>query len=293
MIQVIATDLDGTLFYPKSRFAMIPKKNRRFLRRFISGGGRLVMVTSRSAEFASRMEEYFDLPFDFIGADGGFLKIDGKLVECNCFAPATVRSLVMEIKEAFSPMIFFLSSKDRPLVMPKHGISPLVWLGYQLYTASEGCYRERAVRSDHVFFNEIEKGEVTKLMVLIGISKKAKAMAELLSKKLAAAYPDVEVHWINQVIEITPKGCSKASGVVKYLDYLAIPHDNVVVVGDSGNDVTMFDAFHEHSFCMKHAPKTVRCHAKTTIARFHDLAKALYPSEDSKAKSQTTSKKEG
>ncbi len=292
MIKVIATDLDGTLFYPKARHSMIPRKNKKFLERFIKDGGRLVMVTSRSPEFASRVEEYFDLPFDFVGANGGFMKVNGKIIEENFFDPETLRSIVLEVRDAFNPLIFFLSSKDRALVMPRHGINPIVWFIYQLYTASEGCYRERAVRSDHVFFNEIEKGEVNKLMVFIGITKKAKAMAEVLSKKLAATYPDVEVHWLNEIIEITPKGCSKASGVAKYLDYIGVHRDNVLVVGDSGNDVPMFDAFHENSFCMKHAPRTVKNHAKTTIARFCDLEKKLYPSADSKVKSQITSKKE-
>ena len=33
MIKLIATDLDGTLFYPKKRITVLSKENRKFLKR--------------------------------------------------------------------------------------------------------------------------------------------------------------------------------------------------------------------------------------------------------------------
>ena len=57
MIKVIATDLDGTLFYPKKRLRLIPKKNKEFLTRFASNGGKVVVVSSRGFNFASKLEK--------------------------------------------------------------------------------------------------------------------------------------------------------------------------------------------------------------------------------------------
>ena len=49
---VIATDLDGTLFYPKRPLHIIAKRNRVFLNRFTNDGGLLVLSTSRCKFFA-------------------------------------------------------------------------------------------------------------------------------------------------------------------------------------------------------------------------------------------------
>lgn len=40
MIKVIATDLDGTLFYPKRKLHLISKKNKQFLQNALESGKR-------------------------------------------------------------------------------------------------------------------------------------------------------------------------------------------------------------------------------------------------------------
>jgi hypothetical protein len=59
--------------------------------------------------------------------------------------------------------------------------------------------------------------------------------------------------------------------------------DNVYVIGDSGNDVPMFEAFYENSFCMGHAPQSIREKAKHVVENYTDLEHTLYPLEDSKS----------
>ena len=46
--KLIATDLDGTLFYPKKRIKMISKKNLRFLRDRIDKENHIVIVSGRN-----------------------------------------------------------------------------------------------------------------------------------------------------------------------------------------------------------------------------------------------------
>lgn len=44
----------------------------------------------------------------------------------------------------------------------------------------------------------------------------------------------------------------------------------------------MFEAYHEHSFCMDHSPDAVKKHAAHIVKRFSDLESYLYPSAESK-----------
>ena len=282
MIKVIGTDLDGTLFYPKKRFTMIPKKNIKFLERFSKDGGRIVLVSSRCDNFPPRIAKKLHVPFDFIGSNGSLMIIDGKVKERNFFNRDELLSIIHDIKTTCPPWIFMLNSKNYPLVLIRSGVKKIVSIIYTFYMWMQFSYREDAVRSDHIFFSEVDKGEVYKLMLFVGITKKQKLLAKKLAKEIAAKYPDVEVSWLNEVVEITPKGCTKASAVAKYLDYLGISHDNILVVGDGGNDVPMFQMFPAHSYAMEHAHPSVKAKASKTIRRFSDLEEELYPSADSK-----------
>ena len=281
MIKVLATDLDGTLFYPKSPISLVNAKNKALLRDFISSGGRVALVTSRAESFLNKVKYKLQHPVDFIGCDGTVVNVDGTNVLDRVFDPTQARALIAEIRKDYDPGLILMATREHPTIMTKTRVSNVTNFFYFVYEAVQGAYREPWIRSDHLFYNELAKGEVRKLMVLIGITKKKQMLAEKITETLSNRYPDFEFTWLNQFIEITPKGCSKASGVSFYLDYLGISHDNVLVVGDSGNDAPMFAAFHENSYCMEHAKESVRQKAAHVIRRVSDLRPVLCPSVDS------------
>lgn len=282
MTKVIATDLDGTLFYPKSRVHMIPKKNREFLRRFIKDGGRLVVVTSRHSTFTQKIAGKLGAPVDIVGTNGAYIVSDGKIVRECFFDPEGLRKLVLDIRDNYDPKLMMVTSKRYPIIHMRSSTSVGARIMYFLFQMVQGVYGEPWRSSDHLFFQEISKGEANKLMVLIGLRKQKQRLAKKITEKLQQDYPEFEFCWLNQFIEITPKGCNKASGLSFYLDNLKISEDNIKVVGDSGNDVPMFRLYKEQSYCMSHAPKEVQAEARHVIDRVSDLEKELYPLEDSK-----------
>ena len=50
----------------------------------------------------------------------------------------------------------------------------------------------------------------------------------------------------------------------------------IYVVGDSGNDISLFKAYPKNSFCMGHAPDAVKKYAKYTIEKFEDLSRYIF-----------------
>ena len=280
MKYILATDLDGTLFYPKKRLRMIQKKNIAFLRRVHEEGGRVVLVSSRSEQFLAKVVGKLGFPVDYIGTDGTMVYADGQKIRDCYFEPQNIKDLVNDLRSSYDPPLFIASSAEHPLIINRTQVSHMTNFMYVLYQMVQGVYREPWIRSDHVFFKEIATGKVNKLMVLIGLTKKKRQRSYQITKELQRKYPDFEFVWLDQFIEITPKGCSKASGLEFYLDYLGLNHDNVVVVGDSGNDVPMLDAFPGHSYAMAHAPKQVKEHATGVVKRVYELEPMLYPSAD-------------
>ncbi|NLB49066.1 MAG: HAD hydrolase family protein [Erysipelotrichia bacterium] len=85
----------------------------------------------------------------------------------------------------------------------------------------------------------------------------------------------MESSWTVKVIELTPRGCTKGNGVEKYCQIMNIDHNNVYVVGDSGNDISMFEKFYERSYCMRRGHPSARKYAKHIISRVYKLEKLI------------------
>ena len=79
--KLIATDLDGTLFYPKKRIKMISKKNLRFLRDRIDKGDHIVIVSGRNYEYGQKVETLVGRPLDFVNCNGAFIKVNGEIIQ--------------------------------------------------------------------------------------------------------------------------------------------------------------------------------------------------------------------
>jgi Cof subfamily protein (haloacid dehalogenase superfamily) len=276
--KVIATDLDGTLFYPKKRFSMIPKMSRRFLERFTDDGGRLVIVSGRGRYFGEKVANNLERKVDVIGCNGAFVMVNGEMVKETFFPTESLKKMISEVRREFKMMFISLFCKHRNFVIDVGTMKMMPRFAYRLYEISQGTYHEQVTKSEKIFYEELEKGEVYKVLLFVGPRKKSIKRSGEITELLSIRYPEFEFAWSNQAIEVTPKGCTKSSGIAFYLDYNHISNDNVLVVGDSGNDISMFESYRDNSFCMAHADQSVKEHAKHTIKHFSDLEKFVYPS---------------
>ena len=98
-----------------------------------------------------------------------------------------------------------------------------------------------------------------------GSGKTAVLVERIINKIIREKYSNIEANWSKNVIEITGKGSGKALTLEKLCEDFNINKDDIYVIGDSGNDISMFKTFHEHSFCMSHAPENVKKYAKYTL----------------------------
>jgi Cof subfamily protein (haloacid dehalogenase superfamily) len=283
MQKVIATDLDGTLFYPRRKARMISSHNRKFLRKFIDDGNRVAIVSGRNYFYSQKVVKKIDRPVDILGCNGAFIKANGIMIR-ECFFDKKMLSIIMDdINNRYHPGGIFLMSKTSNFLFSHEYSTKFVRFVYRLWHFVQGVYGEPFEVNDEQFSKELEQGLIYKIMVLIGITPKKKRLAKDINKELRDKYGDyIECSWIGEFIEITPRGCSKAEGIKYYIDYLGIKHDNVMVVGDSGNDISMFNEFPDNSFCMEHSPITVSKYASHSIRRLSDMEKFIYPKGEGK-----------
>ena len=281
MKKVIATDLDGTLFYPRAKVNMIPKKNIIFLREFIEKGGRVVLVSGRSHHYAQKVSAKIGYPVDVIGANSAYLSVNEEVKEEH-FLPEEMLDIYQKIAKKFHIKGQLLMSKAYPLVIRGPEYSWFKMKFYQFYYWAQGIYAEAYVYDHKLFIEELKSKQVYKMMLYFGLGKKDHNIAAEANKYIRENFPEIEASWIGSFVELTPKGCNKANGIEKYLRYLNIDKHDIIVVGDSGNDISMFNAYKENSFCMSHANQKVKKYAKHIIRRFYDLAPYVYENGEEK-----------
>lgn len=274
--KVLATDLDGTLFYPKHINRCVSKKNIAYLRKWIDEGNKLVLVTSRSEEFIQKVVKEIDRDVDLIVCNSAKIIADKKVIRDVSVPTETIKKILHDIKEKYLPTAYLMTSNHYPLIIRDNILlGKFLVFFYKLWWRCQFVYREHFVYNNELFNKELDEGDIYKVIVFFGLAHKKMQFSKDLNKIFLKEYKDVEFSWISQVIELTPKDCNKGKGLKYYCEHLGIDKKDVYVIGDSGNDITMFNEFKENSFVMRHALPSVKKYASKVVPRVHSLEKYI------------------
>ncbi len=280
MCKVLACDLDGTLFYPKQVRRCISKRNVKFLRRWIDAGNKVVLISSRSYEFIKRLEKEIQRPFDVMSCTSAQIYHNGELIRNVNMSNEELKTIFEKVDEKYKPVGYLLTAENHPCVVYNPGRKGKFFLlMYKFYYFFQFKYREDVEMDNEVFLNLLESGKNYKLMTFFGFGKKKGVLSKEINKKLREKFPQIESSWSLIVNELTPQGCNKGDGLDEYCRMLNINKKDVYVVGDSGNDIAMFQKYYEHSYCMAHAYPSVKKYAKYAITRVYKLDKLVLKGE--------------
>ena len=280
MPKIIATDLDGTLFYPKRTVRLIANPTVKFLRKFIDEGGRVICVTGRNIATQKLIAKRLKRDVDYLGCNSSFIVHDGKKIKDDYFKAAEISKVIDYVESNYDLKAVWLMSENCDFLSKHQYSSFFYFIGYKFWSFFQGIYKTKFKIDEQKFIDEINNGKVYKIMIMFGLGEKGKEKAKASDKKLREKFGDlVEFSWTGEMIEITPQGCSKANGLKFYEEYFNINHSDIYVVGDSGNDISMFNEYQENSFCMSHAPLSVSKYAGHTLKRFSDLEQFITKKE--------------
>ena len=281
MAKLLAIDLDGTLFYPKRIRKCICKKNVLFLRKWIDEGNKVVLVTSRSTQFTEKLKDEIQRPVDFINCCSSQIFANDELIFDKWMPNKELKEILSRIEETYEPIAFLMTSENHPCIIKySRKVNRIFTLFYRIWWWFQFSYREPFTVDNEMFENELNTAKIYKIMNFIGIRKNKSKISKEINKELREEFPEIESSWTAQVNELTPQGCNKGNGVERYCQLLDINPDDVYVVGDSGNDITMFNKFHEHSYCMKRGHPSARKYAKHVISRVYNLEKFILRGEN-------------
>lgn len=218
MKKAIFFDIDGTLWdedmrVPESTVTAIRKLREKGDYAFICSG------RSRAAIRAKKLLE--DIGFDgIIGGCGTYIEYQGKVIYEKLLSQEEIIMLIETLRKNGMPAIL---------------------------EGSEHMYIDAEAFGDDPYVSYLRKIFGNGLCAMKGYEGKYKA------NKISADYTHGDVEGIRhdlsaeyelifhaeKVVEILPKGFSKASGIKWVCEYLNISHEHTYAFGDSANDIEM------------------------------------------------------
>lgn len=222
-MMILASDYDGTFFVGEEQ----TRKNVEAIRRWRAAGNQFGLVTGRSMEMLTWPMEKFDIPVDFLICINGsaIFRADGTLISDTPMAEERLEELenLSSIRE--SDLFFVLSAKG-PYVRRKPGF---VWAPGEMEMPPD-----------------LEPGTIRSLTPVwqFSVACGGEEAAAACARQVNEAFPDLYQAYDNiDCVDIVAAGMNKTVGIRRYMELCQTKPDDVLVIGDGGNDVDMLRTF--------------------------------------------------
>jgi len=281
MIKLIASDMDGTLLNSNHE---ISRENLQAIKKAEEMGVKFAISTGRMYEDVKPLLDECGLKCQCIVLNGGeYIDEEGKVLEGIYIGRQEAREIInMILKENIVAEIY----TDKGLYTVNTKEEALLEVAYRIIAFNPETNFENAIKlaETHPHF--------VNLKYIIDIDKFLNSDIKI--GKFVAFYNDEEttikvknkLKCIGELaitgtftknIEINNKEAQKGFILAKVVEKMGIKRDEVMVIGDSFNDYTMFTEFKE-SFAMENAVPEIKEIAKyiTDTNDNNGVAKAIY-----------------
>lgn len=227
MIKIIGSDLDGTLLDKEHKLA---DETLCALRNACDAGIRLIVVTARDYHGVMSVFKNTDIVCDYILGSGSEVRNDKKEIISTCLLDLkTCQKAYETIKKQPVDFIFCSDNYDYTIVpaKPDGGSCPEL-----------SVYHRASSRIKNVpHFSCLEKDSVPIYKIVI-LSENDRLLTALSSE--LKTIPNIAVaSSFKTNIEITAQGAQKGPVLKKYIESLGYTMEEVMVFGDSANDLSM------------------------------------------------------
>lgn len=265
MIRVIATDLDGTLLKPKKRFTLIEKNNKKYIKDFY---GDIVLVSGRDPKFCAKICNALKIDHNFVSLNGAVIVKKGKIVYKQSMKNTILLYLLEYLEENYDNYEFVIFDKYDKITCASNIKRFSLKKKYLKHFINNVKLHQNISISNKKVERSL-KSNIDIYKAIIYIKDGLFEIEAQLRKRFGEHF---EFFTGDHSIEISPKGVSKGSALKYLIDSTKVKYNEVIVVGDDSNDISMFEIF-PNSFAMNHAPYELKAKAKHTISKFNDLEK--------------------
>ena len=283
MIKLIASDMDGTLLNDDH---MISEENLKAIRKAQEMGRHFTIVTGRDYGAVKSYLEECDLRCECILSNGAeYRDVDGNVIESVYMNKESVK-IVFDILNEAGLCIQLMTNKgsyvtnkesDKKAIIDRFKLFNPKMSEEEVVEFVEEFHKTRGMNYiDDVY--EILENDV-EILKIVTFDNDEKLIARL-KEKLRESTSDLAVaSTFNNDIEISDIKAQKGLILAKAIKKMGIDKSEVIVLGDSFNDYSMFTEF-ENSYAMENAIPEIKEIAKyVTDSNNNDgVAKAIYKS---------------
>lgn len=266
MIKCLVSDVDGTLFLDLDPPTGIIENNTiQRIQELTKSGVRFVMASGRDHLTAHYLESMLNVKVDGIGQNGGVVMINNEVLVSFLLDESIVQALcALYQKTNYDINILFIDDRGHHVLARSSG-----WL----FDAFKLMLNRREIT--HLYeasvfeYRENDKYPFVKAVITCNTLEERDAFTQEMADHLAGYSYD----WFYsspQYIEIMSKNVNKGTGVLHLAKVLNLKLDEIAVVGDSYNDISMFKVT-PHSFAMDHGDAKVKEEANFIVSKVDDV----------------------
>ncbi|MEN8079140.1 Cof-type HAD-IIB family hydrolase [Clostridioides difficile] len=283
MIKLIASDMDGTLLNDDH---MISEENLKAIRKAQEMGRHFTIVTGRDYGAVKSYLEECDLRCECILSNGAeYRDVDGNVIESVYMNKESVK-IVFDILNEAGLCIQLMTNKgayvtnkenDKKAIIDRFKLFNPKMNEEEVVEFVEKFHKQRGMKLiDNIY--EVLESEV-EILKIVTFDNDEELIARL-KEKLREDTSDLAVaSTFANDIEISDIKAQKGLILAKAIEKMGIDKNEVIVLGDSFNDYSMFTEF-KNSYAMENAIPEIKEIAKyiTDTNNNHGVAKAIYKS---------------
>ena len=256
-MKILASDLDGTLI----RNDKVSKEDLDALKRLKENGHKVIVSTGRTM---SGIESLFrDFPFEYdylVLCNGGLvLNKENEIIHRKSINYDIKNSIINDFYNDCTLLMYYDDGDKTYLIN-----NPSVKVSGFAQDFAES-FSNRAEIEDALSL----KG--TYQMMSIFDASGSIEKCETIKKQIVDKYGEYVEAYRNQCfVDIVPKGCSKGNGIMMILEDEKLDTDDVYTVGDSFNDVSMFNIT-KNSYTFNGAEELIKPHANNLVDYVYEV----------------------
>lgn len=267
MSKLLASDIDGTLLLNKK----IHHKSIENIDRFKNDGNLFILSTGRAlCELDSIINEY-KLDVDaYVLCNGAFIldkslniiedfKIDSDIVYKISKYVLSTNNFTLSVLDGYKS--YLIKSKSILKARNLFNLNSLKKIYKMLINKSSNL---ELLNLNHLKDNDLN----INIMSIYSLNDNVEK-AENLKNYLNDEFGEYITAYRNKYfVDVVFKSCSKATGIEKVCKNFNLADNNVYVIGDSWNDLSMFERY-DNSYTFTYAEKTLQKKANKVIDSFH------------------------
>ncbi|MGA2413077.1 MAG: Cof-type HAD-IIB family hydrolase [Candidatus Sulfotelmatobacter sp.] len=234
-IQLIATDIDGTLLNPEYK---ISAKDLEALRRAHATGIEIVLVTGRRHAFALPIAQQLGFDLWLISSNGAVTRsFQGETFHRDLMPLETCRDLCADMQDFRGHTVLTFDKDSKGAIVVEHldEIGPSIrrWLEKNMQYIEFVVPIENSLTTDPVqamFCGTMARmGEVLRALAASGQGHRITV--------LRTEYPERDL----SMIDILNAGCSKGHALARWAAHRGFRREQVMAIGDNHNDIEMLE----------------------------------------------------